>query len=218
MKDVLQRIQLDLDFLASWMLANAFGFAIGEAIVVFFGGMIYVFGALVLGESAVKAAGETLARAAAITPLGLCLGVGQWLVLRNRLKKAEWWFVATLMGWILAGVVLWALGGTGLAAPIGIGFMGTITDWLIAGASLGVTAGILQMFILPLPGYTKFLWPLLNGLGWAMGLARGVLLVKPYNVFFGAMAGAFGGVFTGIFIHLLPIDSDKETGYFVSTS
>jgi hypothetical protein len=219
MNNALHRIHIDLDFLALWTLANAFGFAVGELIVVFFGGIIYVFSALVFSESAVKTIGETLARITTVAPLGLCMGLSQWLALRHRLKKPEWWFVATLIGYIFAGVLLWEVEKTGYGGDIGvIGFSGTTTNWLIVGAIIGVAPGLLQMLILPLHSYTKLLWPLLNGFGWAIGLGLGRLLINPYDLLFSVMVGAFGGIFTGIFMQLLPIRSDKETGYFVSTS
>ncbi len=219
MKDALRRIRIDSSFLAYWTLANAFGFAVGELVVVFFGGVVYVFGFILLENSAVKPAAETLARVAAVAPLGVCLGFSQWLVLRTRLKNAEWWLVATLIGWILAGVILWELGSIGLASDVGIiGFVGTSTDWVVAGAFMGAVAGLLQMLILPLSRHTKLLWPLFNGLGWSAGLALGILLVKRVDVFFGVIIGAaFGGIFTGIFLHLLPIGLDDNTGNFIST-
>ncbi len=220
MKDILHRIQMEFDFLAYWALANAFGFAIGGLVVVVFGGTVYVFGALVLENSAIKPASEALAQALAVVPLSVCLGFGQWLVLRSRLKNAEWWLVATFIGWIAAGIILWNLGGLGLANDVAIlVFTGTVTAWMLAGTVTGIASGFLQMLILPLHGHTRLLWPVLNGLGWAVGLGLGILLVKRLDVFFGAIMGAFfGSIFVGIFMLLLPIASDKETGYFVSTS
>ena len=219
MKNALHRVQIDSGFLAYWTLANAFGFAVGELVVVPFGGMVYVFGSLVLKNSAIKSVSETLAQALAVAPVGICLGFSQWLALRNRLKNAEWWLVATLIGWILAGVILWEFGSIGLASDVGvIGFVGAPTEWVVAGAIMGVAAGLVQMLILPLQRYTKFLWPILNGLGWAVGLALGILFVKDADVFFGPIIGAaFSGIFTGIFLHLLFIGSDENTGQFIST-
>jgi len=33
---------------------------------------------------------------------GAVLGLGQWLLLRHNVKRAGWWILATIVGWVIA--------------------------------------------------------------------------------------------------------------------
>jgi hypothetical protein len=41
--------------------------------------------------------------------VGLLLGLAQWLLLRSQVREAGWWVLANVMGFGLAGVMLWNL-------------------------------------------------------------------------------------------------------------
>jgi len=56
--------------------------------------------------------------------LGLSIGVGQWILLRQRLPRAGWWIGANVVGWGLLGLIGESFGQFGLLA---IGFPAGVT-------------------------------------------------------------------------------------------
>ena len=68
--------------------------------------------------------------------LGLSIGVGQWLLLRQRLPRAAWWVVANVVGWGLLGLITGnTLDQFGLLA---LGFVPTCVTAVILGLLLNL--------------------------------------------------------------------------------
>ena len=99
---------------------------------------------------------------------GAVIGVGQWLALRGRLPKSEWWIPATAIGQavgLAAGAVL-------------VGYRTGLQDLAIQGAVTGLGVGILQVLVLRPHVATWFWWalamPPLWALGWIVTTAAGI--------------------------------------------
>ena len=76
---------------------------------------------------------------------GLVLGVAQWLVLRQHVRRAGWWIVASAVGWLIAAFV-GVLSTTSIARMIGPTALGTGAwwpMWFIDAAVLGGLYGAL---------------------------------------------------------------------------
>ena len=109
-----------------WVLASILGFGVG----------------LAAGEAVGPGVPLIVGRALIGTIIGLAVGVAQWLVLRRQVARAEWWILASVVGWILAWIVIrsaeasenqpivlvYLLGGSG-AAVAGI-ITGAALIWL----------------------------------------------------------------------------------------
>jgi hypothetical protein len=53
--------------------------------------------------------------AAALVVGGAVVGSGQWLLLRQNVRRAGWWILATAIGWVIAaGAGVGAITGTAL--------------------------------------------------------------------------------------------------------
>ena len=90
---------------------------------------------------------------------GAVLGAGQWLALRGRLAKAEWWIPATAVGQAV-----------GLAAGAAlVGYRTGLQDLAIQGAITGLGVGILQALVLRPHVATWFWWALAMPPLWALG-------------------------------------------------
>lgn len=74
----------------------------------------------------------------AVTALGLATACGQWLVLRGHLSGAGWWIPFTVVGWLAAGFIIFALiplvdarlVGPGAVLVVVGGCVG-LTQWLL---------------------------------------------------------------------------------------
>jgi hypothetical protein len=127
----------------------------------------WLLGALVLPELA-------------LFSVGLVMGILQWVVLRQRLRQAGWWILASAVGWTASWGIALAL------APQGIGML---TEPLV-----GAAMGTLQWLVLRQQLRQAGWWIVISILGWTValtGLAGQVL------------AGAVVGAVTGIALELL---------------
>jgi hypothetical protein len=57
----------------------------------------------------------------AFIELGLSIGVGQWLLLRQYLPRAGWWIGANVLGWVLSGLI--TVEGLGQGGLFAVGFL-----------------------------------------------------------------------------------------------
>lgn len=74
-----------------WVLATAGGWLLGVLLI-----------ALPGRENLIN---EFLGLSLVFLLMGLSIGVGQWLLLRERLAHAGWWIAANLLGWGLLGLI-----------------------------------------------------------------------------------------------------------------
>lgn len=124
----------------SWMWVTAAGWSLGIPLVVLFTGWFRGFA-------------RELSQPYALTGFlvgagisGTLAGMGQWVLLRDKIRKASWWLLASGVGWLVAwiGVAgLWLILGGGTPFPVepsklGLAVMlGGVAGWLV-----GVEQGI----------------------------------------------------------------------------
>jgi hypothetical protein len=123
---------------------------------------------------------------------GAVLGAAQWLALRGRLSKTEWWIPATAIGQAV-----------GLAAGAAVvGYRTGLQDLAIQGAITGLGVGILQAVVLRPHIATWFWWaiamPPLWALGWIVTTAAGIGVDQRFTNF-----GASGAIVVTILSGLL---------------
>jgi hypothetical protein len=124
---------------------------------------------------------------------GAVLGVGQWLALRGRLPKTEWWIPATAVGQAV-----------GLAAGAAlVGYRTGLQDLAIQGAITGIGVGILQALVLRPHVATWFWWaiamPPLWALGWIVTTLGGVQVDQHFTNF-GALGAITFSVLSGLLL------------------
>ena len=123
---------------------------------------------------------------------GAVLGAAQWLALRGRLPKTEWWIPATAIGQAV-----------GLAAGAAlVGYRTGLQDLAIQGAVTGLGVGILQALVLR-PHVANWFWwaiamPPLWALGWVVTTAAGIGVDQRFTNF-----GASGAIVVTILSGLL---------------
>jgi hypothetical protein len=131
---------------------------------------------------------------------GAVLGAGQWLALRGRLSKIEWWIPATAVGQAV-----------GLAAGATlVGYRTGLQDLAIQGAITGIGVGILQALVLRPHVATWFWWaiaaPFLWALGWIATTLGGVQVDQHFTNF-GALGAITFAVLSGLLlVQVLPSD------------
>ena len=114
---------------------------------------------------------------------GAVLGAAQWLALRGRLPKTEWWIPATAIGHAV-----------GLAAGSAlVGYRTSLQDLAVQGLVTGLGVGILQALVLRPHVGAWFWWavamPFLWALGWIITTLGGVQVDQHFTNF-----GAFGAI------------------------
>lgn len=102
---------------------------------------------------------------------GGAIGLGQWLVLRGRMKKAWWWILAGIVGWALIGVS--DLGALGWVAPRTMKIPLRLIVGFTDGLQIGCGLGALQWLVLCRKVRKAWLWTLVSTGSWAIGLAIG---------------------------------------------
>ena len=111
---------------------------------------------------------------------GVVIGMLQWVVLRQRIRQAGWWILASAGGWATGGVFV----ATVLSPEVGVP-VGTV---------LGAAMGASQWLILQRQLYRAGWWVIVSTLAWTIGLEglTGELWV-----------GTVVGAVTGIALELL---------------
>jgi hypothetical protein len=127
----------------------------------------WIFGAILLPELALVAT-------------GLVIGILQWVVLRQYLRRAGWWILASAVGWA---------GGWWIVFAVAPQEIGVLTEPL-----LGAAMGTLQWLVLRRTLRQAGWWIVVSALGWTVALTglTGQLVV-----------GAVVGAVTGIALELL---------------
>lgn len=118
--------------------------------------------------------------------IGVAVGLAQWLVLRQVIRRAGWWILASTVGWGIG----WAIIVTGLVVPPN----GTGLTALISGAILGIYIGLAQWIVLRRNVAQAGWWLPASIAGWMMGLL---------GLFGTILTGAVVGVVTGLMLDWL---------------
>lgn len=118
--------------------------------------------------------------------VGVILGLGQWLVLRQWVREPGWWIWASTVGWGVG----WLLIITGILSPPEAGIMAS----LVAGGVLGLMLGVAQWFVLRRLVDFAGWWIFVSTIGWAIGVG---------GMFGIAMVGAVAGAVTGFALDFL---------------
>lgn len=116
---------------------------------------------------------------------GAAVGAAQWLLLRNRIARANWWLPITVIAWPLGLGASYVVHAVGQAA--GIAHLATAVYCTAAGAVVGV----MQWLIV-----RRGRWIFLNAVGWGIGFAAGLSISR--GLAGGAISGAIGGAITGM--------------------
>ncbi len=86
-----------------WFAATALGWAIGWTLA----GVIREPVHRLVGPGYGFVMAEMAVGAASWSLTGLLIGIGQWLAIRSRIRRAGWWVVATVVGWTVVGSLQW---------------------------------------------------------------------------------------------------------------
>jgi hypothetical protein len=113
--------------------------------------------------------------------VGIALGLGQWLVLRQSIPQAGWWIWASTVGWAFGQAMI----VVGEITPPGSGLINSVA----AGTVLGTLLGIAQWFVLRRSVRHANWWVIMSAVGWAIGLT---------GIFGGTLVGAVAGAVTGL--------------------
>jgi hypothetical protein len=124
---------------------------------------------------------------------GAVLGAAQWLALRGRLSRVEWWIPATAVGQAV---------GLATGAAL-VGYRTGLQDLAIQGAITGIGVGILQALVLRPHVATWFWWaiamPPLWALGWIVTTLGGVQVDQHFTNF-GALGAITFSVLSGLLL------------------
>jgi hypothetical protein len=124
---------------------------------------------------------------------GAVLGAAQWLALRGRLSKIEWWIPATAIGQAV---------GLATGAAL-VGYRTGLQDLAIQGAITGIGVGVLQALVLRPHVATWFWWaiamPPLWALGWIVTTLGGVQVDQHFTNF-GALGAITFAVLSGLLL------------------
>jgi hypothetical protein len=180
-------------FLVQWVVVTVVSSTVGGASV---GAMMWV------GDAPLIAPVSMLL-------FGVFVGLGQWLILRQRIHKAGWWVSTSLAGWTVGGIafqsIYWVvetiahktMGSQALLAVV-YGFTVGGAIGLIVG---GFSVGLAQWFVLRTQVHRPGWWVLASTISWGTGLAAsvaaGVFSLAPDWIVGGAMLGAIGGLVAG---------------------
>ena len=122
-------------------------------------------------------------------------GVLQWLMLRRHVARAVWWIVASLVSGVVAGGVIFGVGGdTGFTAEVA---RDMDLGWIMEAALYGAVLGVLQWLVLRRQVALSGLWILASTVGWVVGdpVCSSLIGFGTLSwVVFGAVYGAITGI------------------------
>ena len=122
-------------------------------------------------------------------------GVLQWLVLRQRMARAAWWIVASLVSGLVAGGVIYGVGGdAGFTAEVATDLD---VGWVVEAGLYGAVLGVLQWLVLRGQVALSGLWVLASIVGWVVGdpVCSSLMDFGALSwVVFGAVYGAITGI------------------------
>lgn len=123
------------------------------------------------------------------------VGALQWLMLRQRMARAAWWIVASLVSGVVAGGVIYGVGGDA-------GFTAEVTrdldvGWVVEAGLYGAVLGVLQWLVLRRQVALSGLWVVASTVGWIVGdpVCSSLMDFGALSwVVFGAVYGAITGL------------------------
>lgn len=126
---------------------------------------------------------------------GLIIGVAQWYILQNKLRKSKWWILATASSGIGAGFIFSALGYAGY----------TLIGIIFANIAAGLFAGIAQWLILKRQISDSGQWVVITTVAWTLGGTIGNIFASSSGNFAigGLACGLVMGFITGSQLTLL---------------
>jgi hypothetical protein len=165
-------------FWLMWVLANTVAWIVGMSVL-----WVLSFVLDPLTHGSLQLVGWAIAGAF----LGGFFGVNQWFLFRPLGENtigywANWWVLATIVGWSMAILVV-----IGLGAGENMGFA-------VTGAVFGISVGIPQWFVLRPYAQKAEWWGLSNVMGWILGLATLDLLEGGFGL---PVAGMVSSALTG---------------------
>ncbi len=121
-------------------------------------------------------------------------GVLQWLVLRRQIARAAWWIVASLVSGVVAGGVIYGVGGdAGFTAEVA---RDLDVGWVVEAGLYGAVLGVLQWLVLRGQVALSGLWVLASTVGWIVGdpvcsslMGFGTLSWVVFGAVYGAITG-----------------------------
>ena len=123
------------------------------------------------------------------------VGALQWLMLRRQLAGAAWWIVASLVSGVVAGGVIYGVGGdAGFTAEVA---RDLDVGWVVEAALYGAVLGVLQWLVLRRQVALSGLWVLASTVGWVVGdpVCSSLMDFGTLSwVVFGAVYGAITGL------------------------
>jgi hypothetical protein len=161
----------------AWLLLSLLGWVIGWSLGVYLGEF---------AASAVAPSGEMflIEATAGVTTWGvlaLVLGTAQWIMLRRYLRRAAWWVLATLVGFVVIGSIKWGQGLLLEEIYFDIVYELEVAGWAQAVPALGIGIGLiiegLTGFVVGLPQSLALhgkvrragRWILISTIAWALG-------------------------------------------------
>ncbi len=190
--------------IAGWLLGGAVGGAIGATVFFGIGGWV---------TQPLSALGVAVAAVVVGAAVGAVVGMAgmQWLVLRGRVSRAGWWFVASVLAWVVAGALVWV---QFLLVPVAVGRV-------VAGAAsagvAGAITGIALIWLLRQPAAAAVDRP--PRVRRDFRLRSIAAAVKDLDPGFGlrwmwwSAWGALGGVIAGGLVGL-PVGLSTASGWF----
>jgi hypothetical protein len=141
---------------------------------------------------------------------GMMMGLGQWLMLRRRVRRTGWWILATALAWPAAIWASWGLEG----------LVGNWGGWYPGWAVIGAVVGLAQWLVLLRRVRWSGLWVLATAIGSYLGswvtalLPSGTAdvwsLDNPFLAPAGAVYGAILGGATAAVLILLFFRAGRE--------
>ncbi|HEY6410133.1 MAG TPA: hypothetical protein VIY29_21975 [Ktedonobacteraceae bacterium] len=133
---------------------------------------------------------------------GAAIGSLQWLILRRQITNIHWWGVASMAGFALGFILVWAVSG----ARSGSAYHHTIPHavdraGIVGGAVIGAVMGSVQWLILRWRCSRAGWWVVANSVGFAAGWAGAAAMPvtgvaahfvggATFGILFGAVTGA----------------------------
>lgn len=180
----------------AWLILGATGLAVGGLVLTVVGPIPAAFS----GPQLVLFGLWAMLGAA----IGAMVGAAQWLALQRYGQVSGWWLLSGVAAWAIAIPIAGAI-ETPMETEVGLVVYridGSVSNWLLVGAVVGVVASSLQAIVLSLQGRRAFQWISFNTIGWALALGAGwvaavdtlCIVVGPIGFFSGLLGHAFSGL------------------------
>jgi len=158
-----------------WLLATAGGWIVGTAIAVVLAAIAKMWRVLQNAEYIYAFRAGVVFGSAGLV-VGMVVGLGQWLVLRGRIRGAGWWILGTTVALGLgnaAGEIVFSWIANSLGPWKFVPFARAMWCWISGGAMCGLILGVAQWLVLRRRARSAGWWIPANILSWAAGAISG---------------------------------------------